>query len=159
MLTKNFTKKVLNVFMQDISALGGSIFYFFIVIFAFISNQILLTIHLVITYVLFMCLIILIRAIYFKNRPKKQKHTVNFLDKIDASSFPSAHATRITVLLISLLLFFSLNLKLLIFFSLLTLIILYSRFYLKKHYLIDLVGGVIFGFICSFIVTFHIGLI
>ena len=105
MVSKKFIKKVLDVFMQDISSLGGSILYGMFFIFALLFNMYAFATALLISYVLVMSLTILIRSFYFKHRPKKQKHSKEFLDKIDASSFPSGHAGRTITLLTLIILF------------------------------------------------------
>ncbi|MEK6818538.1 MAG: phosphatase PAP2 family protein, partial [Nanoarchaeota archaeon] len=93
-----------------------------------------------------------IRFIYYKPRPKKQSHK-NLLEKLDASSFPSMHSARITLLC---LIFTSvyLNLYSVLLSALLILLVSYSRIYLKKHYFSDLVGGVILGILVYFFMNY-----
>ena len=90
-----------------------------------------------------------IRIFYFKSRPKKVKYS-NFIEKIDASSFPSVHAARTTFILLLLLVYFVRSFFLaggLIFVAFLA---CYSRIYLMKHDKVDVFGGIVLG-IVSFV--------
>jgi len=86
-----------------------------------------------------------VRSIYFKERPKKQKFK-NWLQKIDANSFPSAHVLRATVLGIIIANFLS-N----VYVSLIILIVViltgFSRVKLRQHFWNDVIFGWIFGFV------------
>ena len=91
-----------------------------------------------------------IKIIFFKNRPIKQP-TNTFIEKIDASSFPSVHAARITVIAFWLIIYFS-NAYFRAFTIFIWLIVIYSRVYLKKHYWIDVIGGAIIALIINSII-------
>jgi len=85
----------------------------------------------------------LIKIIYPKKRPTRQTYST-FLEKIDAGSFPSIHASRITLAYLTI---FSntnsIGIKIAVI-SVIVLVIL-SRILLKKHYWIDVIGGFILG--------------
>ena len=84
-----------------------------------------------------------IRYFLFKDRPNSEKYT-NAIEKIKASSFPSMHATRFTFLA----LFVSNMTKSIEVTSLmitLLIIIAYQRIYFKRHFISDIIGGVILG--------------
>ena len=91
---------------------------------------------------------LIIRLFYFKNRPNRIRYRT-LLEKLDASSFPSIHAARISFLFIFLVIFVAKDVLFILLFFILTLLVLYSRIYLEKHYLIDVIGGVILGIITS----------
>ncbi len=81
---------------------------------------------------------------YFpKARPNQQSYETG-LEKIDAGSFPSIHASRLSFVMFSLI---SLTtfLPYKILFGLMMLIVGYSRIFLKKHFFVDVVSGYAFG--------------
>ncbi|PLW80405.1 hypothetical protein C0585_02955 [Candidatus Woesearchaeota archaeon] len=95
-------------------------------------------------------LTVLIRSFYFKNRPKKQKHN-NFLEKIDASSFPSLHSMRVAMYLF---IFTSLYGYLaFITFLPLSILVVISRLILRKHDVYDVSFGFIIGLIISYVLV------
>tara|TARA_Y100000310_G_scaffold258571_1_gene267031 strand:+ start:345 stop:791 length:447 start_codon:yes stop_codon:yes gene_type:complete len=84
-----------------------------------------------------------IKLIFNKERPKKIDHT-NILELLEARSFPSAHSAQIMYSGLVLMKF--INNKLLdILVFLIILVVGYSRSYLKKHYVIDIIFGYIIG--------------
>ena len=151
MLSTNWVTKKL---FEEITFLGGVLFYsLFSLLFLFNKDYYLFFI-LVFNLIFIYAAAIIIRTFYFKSRPKKMKYH-SFIRKIDASSFPSIHAARATVLFLFILFNFLNNLLLLCLSFVLTLSILYSRIYLKKHDPTDIVGGVLLG-IFSFFVSYII---
>ena len=83
--------------IRDISALGSMIFCIIILlIFLATKNYYLLRqwiAGLAVVYII----VILIRTFYFKHRPVQLPHT-SYIERLDASSFPSLHAARSTLL-------------------------------------------------------------
>lgn len=136
-------KKSINNTIKEFSLFGSLPFYVFIVLFLFILGYRVLSIKLILGLIFSYFLVFLIRWIYFKDRPKKEKYN-NFLEKIDASSFPSLHSMRAVVLsgLISLKL---VSLNTLILFGFMMLCVFLSRWHIKKHYLADILFGAVFG--------------
>ena len=74
-----------------------------------------------------------------------------FIEKIDASSFPSIHAARITLLFVFFVKFFFKDLILISLSFMILVMVLSSRIYLKKHYFSDLLGGIFLGLFTSLI--------
>ena len=70
--------------------------------------------------------------------------------KIDASSFPSVHSMRAIFMAIIISKFFA-NPIMIIFLLLWALIVSYSRVYIKKHYWIDIIVGLIIGILLAFL--------
>ncbi|MBI2148749.1 phosphatase PAP2 family protein [Candidatus Woesearchaeota archaeon] len=137
-----------------ITSLGTAFFYSLIILFLLVSGQIKIAIHLIIG--LFICylLVFILRLFYFKERPKKEEH-YNLFTKINASSFPSLH--MMSSLYVATVL--STHIKkpaVSVFLFLLSLLIGYSRMYLKKHYFIDVLFGFILGLVASFVYFFLI---
>jgi membrane-associated phospholipid phosphatase len=143
-------KKIINVIFEEITSLGGIFFYLLVAFFFLFLNQIFYFTVLICTVFLMYLLTFLIRAIYFKNRPKKQEYK-SFIEKIDSSSFPSLHSMRITFLFLILSFKFTNNILIITFFFAITLLVYYSRIYLKKHYYTDVLGGIVFGIMFYFL--------
>lgn len=86
-----------------------------------------------------------IKIIYPKKRPTGQTYN-NLLEKIDAGSFPSIHASRITLVYLTLFSHTdSVWIKVVVL--LVIVLVILSRVVLKKHYWIDVLGGFVIGFL------------
>lgn len=94
---------------------------------------------------------ILFRTFLFKNRPKRIKYD-SYIEKLDAASFPSLHATRTAFMAAILIKFFN-DLVISILLIFLALAIAYSRIYLKKHDFKDVVGGVVLGILVYILIN------
>jgi membrane-associated phospholipid phosphatase len=141
-------KTIFGKVLEEVTFLGGLLFYLIISFYFLFKGNYNYFIILILGLFIIYLIALLIRTFHFKTRPKKVPYT-NFLEKIDASSFPSIHAARVSFLFIflSTRVFSSSCLVFLAF--ILTLLTLYSRIYLKKHYFIDVVGGTLLGLILS----------
>jgi len=134
--------------MRDLTALGGTPFYLLLTLtILFIDQRIF--IDLIFGFIVTLVIVVGIRTFYFKSRPNKQKYN-NFIEKIDASSFPSWHSARIIFLVFALTSFLHLR----IIFGLIAVGVMYSRIYLKKHDSVDILGGVILGLVTFWLSTF-----
>ena len=147
--------KYLDTIFRDITTFGGFVFYCITMLLALIFQEFTLLFQLLFGLFFTFIVIVLIRTFYFKNRPNKQEYD-NFIDKIDASSFPSWHASRIVFLALIFNYFFNHNtifnnndtknyLTLLFFIT--ALLVAYSRIYLKKHDWKDILGGIVLGMV------------
>ena|SRR3989339_849312 len=88
-----------------------------------------------------------IKFVYPKERPIPMPRNTLF-QKYLAGSFPSVHTARIAAFSIAIVSFYT-N-KLLVLAALLVIIgVGYSRIYLKKHYLIDVLAGFLIGAVIS----------
>lgn len=87
----------------------------------------------------------LIKVIYPKKRPSGQTYST-VLEKIDAGSFPSIHASRITLVYLTLFSHTdSIWIKVVVL--LVIALVILSRILLKKHYWIDVLVGFVIGFL------------
>lgn len=137
-------KDVFDDAWQSISALGLPIFYLIVlVLFAGVTPDFAFLKWLFV-FALLEAIGATIKLAYPTERPVKMKRNT-FLQKYLASSFPSVHSARAATLL--MLCFFTVpnNNVLLGMFLLLALGIGYSRMYVKKHYLKDVVAGWLLG--------------
>ncbi|MBU0894630.1 MAG: phosphatase PAP2 family protein [Nanoarchaeota archaeon] len=141
-------------FFEEITFLGGVLFYSIFLLYFLLEQKyiyfgILLTSLILVYFVTF-----LIRIFYFKTRPEKVKYN-NFLEKIDASAFPSIHAARVFILFLFFISFINNFYFFFLFLLFVLFLTIYSRIYLRKHDIVDVFGGLILGTI-SFFVSFLI---
>lgn len=96
-----------------------------------------------------------IKYFWHKPRPNGQQFDNGF-EKIDAGSFPSIHASRISFVYLSLSYIYYLNKHyfMLPVFLIVILVVGYSRTFLKKHFWVDVFAG--FGFGILFFILFFI---
>ncbi len=128
---------------QDITVLGSFTFGVLLIAFLFFLGEHALAVQILIAFVLSFFLVLLIRLFFFKERPQYEGYH-DALEKINASSFPSTHVTRMFAFFIILAndihdRFFVAFLFLLIF------LVALSRVYLKKHYVKDVLFGALLG--------------
>ena len=140
-------KNIIKDFVSEFSFFGSLPFYVFISIFVLLLGETNLFYLLAVG--LFFCYFfaISIRLFYFKSRPKAVKYK-NVIGKIIASSFPSVHSWQIAMLTIFFTFYYS-SLIFLILFGLLSLMVFFSRYHLKKHFVSDIVFGALFGVVES----------
>ncbi len=139
-------------FFRDVSALGGALFSLLIFL-ILLMNSVHLALLFVIGELILMGIVIGIRLIYFKNRPRKQQYT-NFIEKVDASSFPSLHAARALFVTFFLATAFSLGIVEVGLMMAGAVMVGYSRIYLPNHDLIDVACGWFFGALVGVILKF-----
>ena len=146
-LKKIFEKNkfILDIIIKDLSSLGSLVFYVFWMLFFLLIAEFILFSKLFLGLILSFLIIIIIRFFYYRSRPEKIEYD-NFFQKIYSSSFPSFHAFRSFLLYGFLILYFK-EIFLSIFLTLIYIGILFSRWYLKKHFISDLFFGFVFGII------------
>jgi len=144
-------KKYLDILFRDLTTFGGALFYALIVLLAFAFNQTALAVDLILGFLISLIILVPIRLFYFRDRPQKQTYS-NFLERIDASSFPSWHTARIVLLAITAIFYFN-NMLVNIISVVLAVLVGYSRIYLKKHDWMDLLGGIILAGVTYWMVT------
>jgi len=144
-LQTNF-KNIIKMFFEQITELGSlTIISILIIILYFFEKN--LAIRLIIGIIIITIIAMIVKAIFFRARPKKQKIRT-LIERIDASSFPSIHSARITFLTFWIAIYSSdIILKTILIIT--GILIAYSRIYLKKHYLSDVIAGIVLGLIVS----------
>lgn len=144
-------EKYKNDFFRDLTTFGSSYFYMFILILLLLFKEIRLFKILVIGFVVTYLISFFIRIFYFKQRPKKENYT-NLITKIDASSFPSVHSMRAIFIAIIFAKHFN-NFYISTFLIAWSLLVAYSRVYIKKHYWLDIVAGLTIGLILALLLN------
>lgn len=134
-------KKIFDIALSQVTEMGGSMLFLSIMLLVLVLQQVMLFTQLFVSIVLIFSVVIFFKGIFYTPRPLKKKHT-NFIEKIDASSFPSAHTMRAVSLAIIFSAYFN-DILTTIFFSIFAALVAFSRLYLKKHYLRDILGGAV----------------
>jgi len=133
--------------IQDISSLGGNPVYFIAAFLFLITNHIrefwILTLAFVIAYLLTAG----IRIAWWTERPDHQKFN-NLWQKFDSGSFPSLHSARVTIIAITAAAFYH-NIWAYIVFAIAILAVCWARVFLKRHRLVDVAVGTLFGLIIA----------
>lgn len=142
-MASEFIKRQREDFFRDFTALGSLWFYFIAMSIFLINGHYGMLARLSFGLIFIYIIIAAIRAVYFKERPKRYSYN-SFIEKLDASSFPSLHSARAAFLSMALMKFFG-NIAFSIFLAVLLAILAYSRIHLKKHDLKDVLAGVILG--------------
>jgi membrane-associated phospholipid phosphatase len=141
------SKKILNQILDDFSFFGSLPFYVFMVIVTYFLSNYELLLRLIYTLLIGTIVVIIVKNIHYKDRPQREEFTI-FMEKMVASSFPSTHSTTITTLAIMFNLAYP-NFWLL-FISLIICVLVYLQRYIsKKHFVIDIIGGIIISIILS----------
>ncbi len=81
----------------------------------------------------------LIKIFFHKSRPDGQVYK-GIMEKIDAGSFPSLHASRITIVYLTLFSHVT-DIYIKVAFLLIMSAVMISRVLLKRHFIIDIIGG------------------
>jgi len=142
-------EKHINEFFRDITGFGGIWFYLLFLLFGFLVFGADFVLSPFVVLVVIYAVAVFVRVFYFKDRPFHELHR-NFFERIDASSFPSIHAARATALAYFISGVFSNATWLAVVVAFFVCV---SRIYLRKHYLVDVIGGIILGALAAFTIT------
>lgn len=136
--------------IQDSTALGGLPIYLFVMLFFVLTDYRPVAYGLFVGLILCYSITILVRAMHFKWRPDRQSYS-NWMEKIDASSFPSLHTMRAVVLFGTIGYFFATPLSWMLSISGIILVG-GTRVLLSRHYLADVLGGAGIGVVVLILV-------
>ncbi len=142
---------ILDNFLSSITSFGTPVFYA-LVILILLKFQVPFALNLFLALIFVEILCIFIKLIYQKERPIPQPRK-EFFDKIDANSFPSVHSARISLLVTMIIMYYKDIFFLVLGFSLMILVG-YSRIYLKKHYLKDVLFGFLIGIVVALVAVY-----
>ena len=135
-------KSISDIVFKQLTELGSITIILAIVVYSYFYNFDL-SLRIFIDIIAITLIATIIKALFFHARPKKQKITT-LVERIDASSFPSVHSARITALVFWLI-YYSSNIILSMIIGVAGILVAYSRIYLKKHYWLDVFGGIVLG--------------
>ena len=148
----NFFQELIHGYTRDITSLGSIVINALIILLFYLLGYVAMGNILLIGCILCTLLPTIIRSLYFKERPNHQKYKT-FIERLDASSFPSIHAMRAFFLATIFFSFFN-NLFATIFFFLLATGVAYSRITLHKHDFIDVFSGAAMGIGLAYLLFF-----
>ena len=134
---------MLTDFWQDVTAFGSLVFSIALIAGAYAIGEPALSFQLLVALILCYTISFPIKIFFFKQRPKKERYG-NLIEKFEASSFPSVHSMRAVSLAIILAVFAN-NLLFTLLEALVVIGTLYSRILLRKHFLVHVVWGALFG--------------
>ena len=140
-------KKLIGSLIDSFSFFGALPFYLFLSFFIFFSGNEKLFERLIIGIIFCYAVVILIRIVYYKERPRKIEHG-NIIEKVIASSFPSFHSCAVTILSLMICLYYK-SAYMIALFSFISLLVFFNRYHLRKHYLSDIIAGILTGIIIS----------
>ena len=133
---------------QDLKGIGGVPLYLVVTLLALTFDKVTLFVQLVIGLILAFAVTAIIRFVYFKERPIKQEYRT-MIERIDASSFPSLHTGRAAVLGTLLILHVQ-NLWGGVIIGLAALGVAAARVSLKRHFVWDVIFGLLIGVVIGF---------
>ncbi|MAE13783.1 hypothetical protein CMO92_04410 [Candidatus Woesearchaeota archaeon] len=125
-------------FVRDMTSFGSSYFLAGLIIFCLYIDR-NLAVLLLVAFLISLGIVYLLKKLFFVPRPVPDKPK-NFIERIDASSFPSAHSSRAAIFGLQLALWFQ-DLIFTVLIVIFSLLICWSRIELKRHRLIDVVVG------------------
>ena len=150
-MASEFAKRQKSDFFRDITSFASLWWYFIITLVFLAAGNYDVSSRLLIGLLLIYFISIIIRTLYFKQRPEKYNYN-SYIQKLDASSFPSLHSSRAVFMSLVLVKFFNNNI-LSALLAVLAIIIAYSRIRLKKHDWKDVLAGVVVGIVVYFAVN------
>lgn len=136
----------------EITSLGGNWIYILISVFFLVLGEHGVFNRLLFGFIVVYFAVFAIKIFYFKKRPKKYPYS-SFIEKIDASSFPSVHAARSAFLAIVMMVYFN-NTLISVFLAILAILVAHSRIYLREHDIYDVSAGFFLGILIYFAVNF-----
>lgn len=144
-------KRLLDDFFSAVTSFGHPVFYVLVILILLKFNAPLaITLAFALLAVELLC--IFIKLVYRKERPLPQSRD-NFFDKIDANSFPSVHSARIA-LLVTITVSYYREMSVFVLGMIIMLGVGYSRIYLGRHYLKDVLAGFCIGIIIGIIIPY-----
>ena len=142
-----------NEIVSDLSSPGSFFVYATVVAMFFVSGDYNFAMQLFIAAFAVSASIYIIKLFYYKPRPdnpKKVKYKDIFV-KLNESSFPSVHSARATLLGIAFISRYQ-NPLAMAFAALIILSVAVSRIMLKRHYISDVVAGILLGAFTGYLV-------
>ncbi|MAF34212.1 hypothetical protein CMO91_00025 [Candidatus Woesearchaeota archaeon] len=131
------------LWLDDFGSLGTHTIFLAVTLLCYLAGNVFVAKQLLIAYIIVSALTVITRLLHFKQRPDKTSHK-DWMEKVQAGSFPSGHASRITALLIIVGNFLNAP-NFLVVSGLLVLAVAAARIKQNKHDIVDAVFGIILG--------------
>ena len=141
--------------IRDISGFGGNPISLAVMLSFLLTNHFTEFTYLFVAIVLAYAIVMAIRFTFWTKRPDYKTKPKNIWEKFDEGSFPSMHVIRAVMLAVILSLFFSSLIITLITIAT-VLLVGWSRMYLNRHYLRDILISVPIGLGISYLTIAYI---
>ena len=141
--------------IREISGFGGNPIYIAVMLSFLLTNHFGEFIQLFAAIIFAYAIVMAIRFTFWKKRPDYKTKPKNIWEKFDESSFPSMHVIRAVMLAVVLSLFFS-NFIITLTTIVAVLLVSWSRIYLNRHYLRDVLVSVPIGLVIIWLTIKHI---
>ena len=151
-MTNDFMQRQKDDVIRDISSFGSLFFYILAVLIFLILGNYRAFVELLAGLAIIYIVTAILRTVFFKERPRRYNYN-SYIEKLDAASFPSLHASRTAFIGAFFMAYFG-NIILAAALVLMTLLIAYSRIYLKRHDFKDVAAGIILGILVYFAVQY-----
>jgi membrane-associated phospholipid phosphatase len=139
------SKNILKIVLEDFSIFGSIAFYITAMLTVwFIGNQELF-LRLLYAFLIGIVIIVIIRGGYHKDRPQKEEFDI-FMERVIASSFPSSHSLFVTMLVVLLSIAYP-RTGMIIISSIVALLVYLQRYITRKHFIMDIFGGILIAII------------
>jgi len=130
--------------IREISGFGGNPIYVAVMLSFLLTNHITEFLQLLVAVIFAYVIVMAIRFTYWTKRPDYKTKPKHLWEKFDYGSFPSMHIIRAVILASVISLFFS-NFIITLTTAATVLLVGWSRLYLKRHYLNDVIMGAPIG--------------
>lgn len=146
-------KYFFSVAMRDFSFFGSFVYFIFAILFLLILGQVDFAIKFLIGIIVLTSIEVLIKLFYKHKRPDfyKIKPSSLFENFEENTSFPSGHTGKATMFAVMISKTYS-NFYLTSLFGLIALLVGLSRLSKHRHYLSDVIGGWVLGFIVGIMI-------
>lgn len=145
-------EKYTKILAEEVTHLGGIFFSGILFLLVFLLGYREFSFYLLLALVIGTAMTFTIRTFYHKDRPKRMTY-LNFFERIYSSSFPSMHVIRTGIYVTLFTLYFE-SIYFFIIFLGVHILVFWSRYYLKKHHLDDLIFGTFFGIAIPLLITY-----
>jgi membrane-associated phospholipid phosphatase len=135
--------------LQDLKGLAGNPLFALVILLALVLGKTVLFWQLIVGLALAYAITVTTRMVFFRRRPDKQAYH-GIIGRFDASSFPSLHSMRASLLAALLALYFN-NDLLTALFALCAVGVGVARVVQKRHFISDVVVGLIVGVLLAFL--------
>ena len=141
--------------IREISGFGGNPIYIAVMLSFLLTNHFTEFTYLFAAIIFAYAIVMAIRFTFWTKRPDYKTKPKNIWEKFDEGSFPSMHVIRAVMLAVALSLFFN-NIIITITMIATVLLVGWSRIYLNRHYLRDVLVSVPIGLVIIWLTIKHI---
>jgi len=144
MITKQLmSRKIWRIILDEVGFFGSLPFFIFVTLASLAVGKAELFERLGYSFLISFIVILVIKGTHYKDRPQKEEFNI-FMEKIIAASFPSSHSLNMTILALLLSMEFPYP-GVMIGMALLAVMVYAQRYLTRKHFIADIIGGILIG--------------